>query len=123
MPPPYGEPVQINFFCNASYATDLSNCCSHTGLNSAPIRWFSKRQNTIEGLAYCAEFVAFKIAGEVVQALCYKLHMMGVPLDGPAKGFVDNQGIGIAGTSSLVPIVKVTLLKCPSDIGCDTTKT
>ena len=42
--------------------------------------------------------MALKIAGELVQSLRYKLRMMGVPLDGPANGFVDNQGVVLNST-------------------------
>jgi hypothetical protein len=102
MPIALGKPVQINFFSDASFATDLSNRHSQSGiiifLNSTPIRWFSKRQNTIETSAYGAEFVALKIAGELVEALRYKLRMMGVALDGPANGFVDNEGVVLNST-------------------------
>jgi hypothetical protein len=102
MPKPLGKPVQINFFSDASFATDLSNRRSHTGilifLNGAPIKWFSKWQNTIEGSAYGAEFVALKTAGELVEALRYKLRMLGVPLEGSANGFVDNEGVVLNST-------------------------
>ena len=34
-----------------------------------------------------------RIAKEMIVALRYKLHMFGVPIDGPANVFCDNQGV------------------------------
>jgi hypothetical protein len=94
---PLGKSVQINFWCDASFANDLRNRHSHTGivifLNNTPIRWYSKCQSTCESSAYGAELVALKIAGELVEGLRYKLRMMGVPIDGPANGFCDNAAV------------------------------
>jgi hypothetical protein len=62
-------------------------------MNRAPILWFSKRQNTVETSTFGSEFVALRIATELIQGLRYKLRMMGVPLDGPANVFCDNQAV------------------------------
>ena len=65
-PAPRGNPVQLTMFCDASHATDLVTRRSTTGilffLNGAPIKWYSKRQNTIESSTFGSEFVALKIA-------------------------------------------------------------
>lgn len=39
------------------------------------------------------EFVAARIAVEFIQAMCYKLRMLGIPLDGPANLFCDNNAV------------------------------
>ena len=60
---------------------------------NAPIIWFSKKQNTVESSTFESEFVAMRIARDLIIALCYKLHMFGVPLDGPTDTVCDNQGV------------------------------
>jgi hypothetical protein len=40
-----------------------------------------------------SEFIAAKIAVELIECLRYKLRMMGVPLDGPANVFCDNEAV------------------------------
>jgi hypothetical protein len=82
-PKPPGLPVQLNMmFCDASRANELITRCSTTGiilfLNGTPIKWYSKRQNTIESSFFGSEFVALKIATEMNDAMRYKLRMLGV---------------------------------------------
>ena len=97
MPEARGRPFQTTFFIDVAHASDLVTRRSVTGIlifcNSAPIRWYSKRQNTVESSAYGSEFVALRIATELVEALRYKLRMFGVPLDGSTTGFCDNQSV------------------------------
>jgi hypothetical protein len=97
MPEPLGREVQINTFCDAAHATCLATRRSTTGilvfLNGAPIRWYSKRQNTVESSTFGSEFVALKTAAEMNIALRYKLRMMGVPIDGSTNMFGDNEGV------------------------------
>jgi hypothetical protein len=96
-PEPLGLEVQVNIFCDAAHATCLATRRSTTGilifLNGAPIRWYSKRQNTIESSTFGSEFVAMKIAMELNAALWYKLRMMGVPIDGASNTFGDNASV------------------------------
>ena len=42
---------------------------------------------------FSLEFVAAKIMVEMVEGLCYKLCMMGIPLDRLANGFCDNNSV------------------------------
>ena len=53
----------------------------------------SKRQNTVDTSTFGSEFVAICIAVELVEGLCYKLRMMGVPIDGPTSLFCDNEAV------------------------------
>ena len=96
-PEPRGEPVQINLFVDADHAGNKVTRRSHTGIlffmNMAPIYWYSKRQNTVESSTFSSEFVALKTAVELVISMRYKLRMMGVPLDGPARLFCDNEAV------------------------------
>ena len=97
MPEPRGKPVQINCYVDADHAGDVVSRRSHTGIiilvNRAPIIWYSKRQNTVETSTFGSEFIAMRIATELVEGLRYKLRMFGVPLDGPANVFGDNQSV------------------------------
>jgi len=96
-PEPRGKEVQINIYCDASHATCLATRRSTTGilmfLNGAAVRWYSKRQNTVESSTFGSEFVAMKIAMEMNSAMRYKLRMMGVPITGPSYVLGDNQGV------------------------------
>jgi hypothetical protein len=62
-------------------------------VQTAPIIWYSKRQNTIETSTFGSEFIAMKIAIEQVEALRYKLRMMGIPIAGPCNVFCDNRSV------------------------------
>ena len=99
VPEPLGKPVQITVFADAAHADDLVTRRSTSGIiifvNGTPIRWYSKRQNTVEGSTYGSEFIAMRIATEMIIALRTDLRMLGVPLDGPATLFCDNQSVVI----------------------------
>jgi len=104
MPEALGESVQITFFVDADHASDLVTWRSTTGIiifiNVTPVKWYSKWQNTIKSSTYGSEFVALKIATEMVSAMRYKLRMLGMPVDGPAWGFCDNASVV---TNSTIP--------------------
>lgn len=72
-PEPRGKEVQLNCFVDADHAGNLVTRRSQTGvlifLNRAPILWFSKRQNTVETSTFGSEFVAMRIATELLQGL------------------------------------------------------
>ena len=99
MPEPLGMPIDINAFGDADHAGNKVTRRSHTGVliycNMAPILWFSKKQNTIESSTFGSEFIALKIATELIEGLRYKLRMFGVPLSGPARIFCDNESVVI----------------------------
>jgi hypothetical protein len=84
-------------FDNADHAGNCITRRSQTGilifLNRAPIIRYSKAQNTIESSTFGAEFVATKMAVELIEGLRYKLRMFGIPSDGPVKTFVDNNSV------------------------------
>jgi hypothetical protein len=62
-------------------------------VNKAPINWYSKRQNTVKSATFGSEFIALKTAIDQIDGLRYKLHMFGIPLDGPTKVFCDNDAV------------------------------
>jgi hypothetical protein len=72
----------------------------------ALIDWISKKQATIETSVFGAEFVAMKHGIEKLQGLCYKLHMMGIPLTRPSFIYGDNKS---QVTNSTIP--ELTLKK------------
>jgi len=96
-PLPRGRYVQIRAFVDANHAGKKLTRPSHTRiliyLNRAPIIWYSKAQKTVESSTFGSEFVALRIATETIKALCYKLRMMGVPIEGPANALVDNDSV------------------------------
>ena len=51
-------------------------------LNTALINLLSKKQATIEGSVFGAEFFAMKTGVEALRGIIYKLRMMSVPLTG-----------------------------------------
>ena len=77
MPEPLGEGLYISFFVDADHAGNKITRRSHTGiiiyLNSAPIIWFSKRQNTVESSTFGSELIALKRAVDMIEGLIYKL--------------------------------------------------
>jgi hypothetical protein len=97
MPEPLGNPVNIHAFVDANHAGNVVTRRSHTGIlifvQNSPILWVSRRQNTIETSTFGSEFVALRHAKDVIVALRYKLRMFGVPLEGPAQVYCDNQGV------------------------------
>ena len=62
-----------------------------------PVLWFSKKQNTMETSTFGSEFIALKIATELLEGAKYKLHMFGVLLISPSRIFCDNKSVVING--------------------------
>lgn len=96
-PEPRGKAIIISCFVVADHAGNLVTRQSHTGnlffCNRAPILRYSKRQNTVETSTFGSEFIAAKIAVELIEGLRYKLWMFGVPIDGPANVYCDNNSV------------------------------
>jgi hypothetical protein len=97
MPEPLGKEVQMTTFLDSDHAGDKVTRRSRTGvivfLNSAPIVWYSKKQNSIESSTFGSEFTAMKTGVEITEGLRYKLRMMGVPLEGPTHVKADNMSV------------------------------
>ena len=96
-PQPRGNPIELSCFFDSDHAGDKITRRSQTGIilycNSAPIIWYSKRQNTVESSTFGAEFVALRIASELIISLRYKLRMFGIPILGPCNVFCDNESV------------------------------
>ncbi len=97
IPEPRGNSFLISCFVDADHAGNLATRRSHTGIiifcNRAPIIWFSKCQNTVETSTFGSEFIAARIAVELVESLRYKLRMFGIPVDGPANMYCDHGSV------------------------------
>lgn len=96
-PTPRGRSVSTHSFVDADHASNTVTRRSQTGvlifINSAPIMFFSKKQNTVEISTFGSEFIASRIAIELIESLRYKLRMFGVPLQGPTNLFMDNEAV------------------------------
>ena len=93
-PAPKGPKVRMTVYVDADHAHDLTTRRSITRillmLNNAPVRWFSKCQNTVETSTYDSDLVASRIATELILELRYRLRSLGVALDVPALKIGDN---------------------------------
>jgi hypothetical protein len=106
MPPNMPEPRGLGFVMraevDADHASDTITRRSRTGflvyLNCACIYWTSKKQTSVESSSFGSEFCAMKHCCEYLRGLRYKLRMMGIPCEGPAYIFGDNQSV-LANTS------------------------
>lgn len=97
MPEPRGRGFIMRAKVDADHASDTVTRRSRTGflayLNSAPIYWWSKKQNSVESSSFGSEFTAMKQCCEYLRGLRYKLRMMGIPCEGPAYIYGDNQSV------------------------------
>ena len=87
-------------FVDSSFAANKVNRRSHCGhilfVNRAPVKWYSKRQQTVETSAFLAEYLAMKLCIEDVEFLRFKLKMFGIPLskDKPSTYILcDNESV------------------------------
>ena len=96
--------MKMTTFVHSDHAGNLATHHSQTGLiiflNKVPIIWFSKWQNTVKTSMFGSEFVAMQVAVEMIEGLCNKLRMFGIPIDGPTDILCDNQSVVM---SSSVP--------------------
>ena len=97
MPTPKMKPVKITAYFDADHASDLQTRRSVTGalifVNSTPIKWYCKRQNTVESSTYGSELVAARLTAEMMIEMRYKLRMLGVPVVGPSMMLGDNMSV------------------------------
>lgn len=102
MPQTRGLGFVLRAFVDADHAGDSMTRRSRTGflvyLNSAPVYWLSRKQNSVETSSFGSEFTAMKNCTEYLRGLRYKLRMMGIPVEGPAYVLGDNQSV-LANTS------------------------
>ena len=84
IPRPRGVAVWTTAFVDSSHGANKVTRRSHSGhilfLNSAPVKWLSRRQQTVETSAFSSEFIALKQCIEDVEHLRFKLRMFGIPI-------------------------------------------
>ena len=84
MPMPRGVSVRTTAFVDSSHGANKVTRRSHSGhilfVNRAPVKWVSRRQQTVETNAFSSEFIALKQCIEDVEHLRFKLRMFGVPI-------------------------------------------
>jgi hypothetical protein len=104
MPTPRGKPMRTTTYEDANLMHCLVTGRSMSGaihlVNQTPVQWFCKKQNVLETATYGSEFMVARQATEQIMDLRYTLRMMGIPIDGPAWMFGDNQSVI---TSSNIP--------------------
>jgi hypothetical protein len=107
-PVPLGKAVVTTTYEDANLYHDLLTGRAVTGIlhlvNGTPIEWYSKKQDTVETATYGAEFVAARIATDQIIDLRITLRYLGVPIQGRAVMFGDNQSVI---TSSTIPHSKL----------------
>jgi hypothetical protein len=83
-------------FVDANHAGNVVTHQSHSVIliyiQNTPITWHSQRQNTVKTSKFGSKFVALRNARDLIIGLCYKLRMFGIPTNGPAFIYCDNQG-------------------------------
>ena len=96
-PTPLGKEFVIRAFVDADHAGDVITRRSRSGfiiiVNSAPIYWLSKKQNLVECSSFGSELIAMKLCCEYIQAIRYKIRMMGIPMTHNAFVYGDNQSV------------------------------
>ena len=104
IPEPLGKSVVTTMYLDANLLHCLATGRSVSGilhlLNKTPVDWFSKKQNTVETATYGSEFTVARIGVDQQIDIRLTLRYMGVPLDGKAWAFGDNESVV---TSSTVP--------------------
>ena len=97
MPIPKGNSVRISAYFDADHAGCLQTRRSTSGmimfLNGTPVKWYSKRQSTVESSTYGSEIVAGRISVEFAIEMRYKLRMLGVPIEGSCMLYGDNNSM------------------------------
>ena len=97
MPEARGLGVVVACFVDANHGGNLRDRKSQTGvlifINKSPIHWYSKSQATVEASTFGAEFCAMKTSVEMIESLRYKLRMFGIPVEGPANVYCDNEAV------------------------------
>jgi hypothetical protein len=97
IPVPRGKDMVMSTYVDANLLFCRATGRSVSGIlhmmNSTPVDWFTKLQNTVESATYGSEFMAARIATQQVIDLRLTLRYMGVPIKGSSWLFGDNEGV------------------------------
>ena len=58
-----------------------------------PVKWYCKRQNTVESSTYGSELVATRLTAEMLIEMRYKLRTLSVPATAPSLILGDNMSV------------------------------
>ena len=90
-----GQHIQIKCYVQYDHSGDKVTRRSQTVIllyfNSAPIILYYKHRNKVDSSSFVSEFASLGIASDLIISLRYKLLMFGIPIDGPANVFCDNE--------------------------------
>ena len=96
-PSPKSKVIQLTVFKDASHGSDLTTRPSVTEiiifLGHAPIKFYSKRQNSVETSTYGAELVAFRLAVEQLPDIRNKLRVMGIKVEKTSQTLGDDKAV------------------------------
>jgi len=96
-PEALGSGCELTVLCDASHGDNKMDYRSTSGFitfyGSTPVRWKSKRQATVAGSTFEAEYIALKIAIDEIKATRFLLRSMGIPVNGPTALYGDNLGV------------------------------
>ena len=107
MPRPRGMAVRTTAFVDSSHGANKVTRRSHSGhilfVNKAPVKWLSRRQQTVETSAFSSEFIALRQCIEDIEHLRFKLRMFGIPIRNdsePTHILCDNNSV-VTNTSNV----------------------
>jgi hypothetical protein len=107
-PEPLGKSVKSTHYFDANLWHDIVSGRSVTGIlhvfNKTPIDWYSKLQSTVETATFGSEYIAARTCVDQIIDLRNVLRYLGVPIDGPAMMFGDNETV-VKGSS--IPHIKL----------------
>ena len=96
-PAPRGKSVVIRMMVDSEHAGDVDDRRSCTGymiyVQMSLIDWLSNKQANVEKAVFGSNFFAMTHGVETLRGPCYKLRMMGVPIDEPTYIFGDNMSV------------------------------
>ena len=94
---PLGEPLTVRVYVDVKHAGSLENNMYHSGtliyVNTTLIKFYGKRKNIVESSGFGSEFVALRIATEMVEELRYKLSKFCINLEVPEEIYCDNKSV------------------------------
>ena len=71
-----GNLIQVSFLVDSNHAGDKIIRHSQSGIilcsNKAPIVWYYNRDTTVESSTFGSEFVALRVASEIIISLSYR---------------------------------------------------
>jgi hypothetical protein len=109
-PKPLGKPVVMTTYVDANLYHDMMTGRSVSAVlhffNQTPIKWFSKKQATVETATYGSEFVAAKLAIQQIIGLRTYLRYLGVAIKGSLRLFGDNGSVVTGGSVPHTPLKK-----------------